>query len=481
MGGDPGASWHGASVTDTPVVLVRGGSLVVRDAAGRPAGLVGATGRSRRSASTSNGAPAVVRQADLLLSGGRIVQVGHDDGRGGTLDASVGATILDASGCLVLPGLVDIHTHLRQPGDEEAETIESGARAAALGGFTAVVAMPNTDPPLDSASAVRDVLSLARGAPVDVHVAGAITVARSGERLAPMAELARLGVRLFTDAGNGVQSAGMMRRAMQYARGLGVTVAQHCEVDSLARGGAMHEGEWSSRLGLPGIPASAEEAMVARDLILAAETGARLHLLHLSTRGSIGLVRDAKRAGVPVTAEAAPHHIALTDASVATYDPLFKVNPPLRTDDDLRAVRDGVADGTVDAVATDHAPHRSETKDLPFDQAPPGMLGLETALAVVLTMMPDLPPARLIEVMSSGPASIAGIDARGGGAHGGTVEVGSAANLCIVDPEASWVVDRTRLASRSTNSPYAGHKLRGRVRHTVLHGEPVVVDGEALR
>lgn len=388
--------------------------------------------------------------------------------------------MLDAAGCAVAPGLVDLHTHLRQPGREEAETIETGARAAALGGFTAVVAMPNTEPPLDSAEAVRSVLELARGATARVAVAGAITVGRAGERLAPLAELAALGVRLFTDDGDGVQSAGLMRRALEYAGGLGVTLAQHCEDRSLAAGGAMHEGAWSSRLGLPGSPAAAEEVMVARDIALARATGGRVHFLHLSTAGSVELVRRARAEGLAVTAEAAPHHFTLTDGCAAGFDPVFKVNPPLRPPADVAAVRAGLADGTLDAIATDHAPHAPEGKDLPFDQAPAGMLGLETALALALTEL-DLPLARVLALLSWRPAAIAGLDAAHGGDQGGDVTPGAPANLCVVDPGATWTVEPAALASRSRNTPYAGRTLTGRVRHTVLAGEPVVVDGEAQR
>ncbi len=415
------------------------------------------------------------RRADVRVVDGLVAEVGE------ALAAPAGATELDAGGCLVAPGLVDLHTHLRQPGREEAETVATGARAAALGGYTAVVAMPNTEPPVDSAEVVREVLALGREAAVEVAVAGAITAGRAGERLAPMAELAALGVRIFTDDGAGVQDGALMRRALDYARGLRarglpVVLAQHCEDESLARGGAMHEGAWSSRLGLPGIPAAAEEVMVARDVVLVRLTGAPVHFLHLSTAGSVDLVRRAKAEGLPVTAEAAPHHFSLTDELVAGYDPVFKVNPPLRTAADVAAVKAGLADRTIDAVATDHAPHAAEAKEVPFDQAPPGMLGLETALAVALTEL-DLPPERVLALLSWQPAAVAGLADR----HGGPVAEGRPANLCVVDPAATWAVDPARSASRSRNTPFAGRKLTGRVRHTVLRGEPVVIDGEAQR
>ncbi len=440
-----------------------------------------------------------VRRADVLVASGVVRQVAED------LAVPSGATVLDAGGCLVAPGLVDLHTHLRQPGREEAETVESGARAAARGGYTAVVAMPNTEPALDNAGTVAEVLALGRAAPCEVAVAGAITVGRAGERLAPMAELAALGVHLFTDDGAGVQDGGLMRRALDYARGLGVTLAQHCEDDGLAGGGCMHEGAWSSRLGLPGAPAAAEEVMVARDIALSRLTGAPVHFLHLSTAGSVALVRQAKAEGLAVTAEAAPHHFTLTDACVAGYDPVFRVNPPLRTEADVDAVRLGLCDGTIDAVATDHAPHAPEAKDAPFDQAPPGMLGLETAFALTLMALhgpmadgwqsygppvegapPHLPPGRLLGLLSWQPAAIAALgpdDRRAGGhsAHGGPIVPGADANLCVLDPRAEWTVDPGRLASRSRNTPYAGRPLVGRARHTVLRGEPVVVDGEAQR
>jgi dihydroorotase len=426
----------------------------------------------------------------VLLRGGRVVDargertadVAIEDGRiaavvvGGS-DAGFGAdVVLDAGGCVVAPGLVDLHTHLRQPGREEAETVETGARAAALGGFTCVLAMPNTEPAIDSAGVAREVLELGRGACCDVRTSAAITVGRQGTQLTPMAELADLGVRFFTDDGNGVQDGRLMRRALEYARGLGITLAQHCEDEALAAGGAMHEGAWSSRLGVPGQPAEAEEVMVLRDIALARLTGGRVHFQHLSTRRSIELVAAAKAEGLAVTCEATPHHFTLTDERCASYDPVFKVNPPLRTAPDVAGVRAGLADGTVDCIATDHAPHAPEAKEQPFDQAAPGMLGLETALALALTHL-DLPVADVLGLLSWRPAAVLGV----GDIHGGPVEVGRPANLCVIDPTATWTVDAEALASRSRNTPYAGMTLTGRVRHTLLVGEPVVIDAEAQR
>jgi dihydroorotase len=425
--------------------------------------------------------PGGLQRADLALAGPTVVGLAE------TIDPPAGALVLDAVGCLIGPGLVDLHTHLRQPGREEAETVETGARAAALGGYTAVVAMPNTEPAIDSAGVARDVLALGRHALAEVAVAGAITVGRAGKALAPMGELAELGVQIFTDDGAGVQDGALMRRALDYARGLGITLAQHCEDECLSGGGVMHEGCWSSRLGLPGIPAAAEESMVARDIQLVRLTGAPVHFLHLSTAGSVQLVRLAKAEGLPVTAEAAPHHMLLTHALVESYDPVFKVNPPLRTDTDVAAVIEGLCDGTIDAVATDHAPHAPESKDVPFDQAPPGMLGLQTALPIAWQVLsPTLDPSRIFALMSVAPAAIARLtrsDLRPAGhsAHGGPIEVGATANLCVFDPSATTVVDPGHLASRSRNTPYASRSFSGAVRHTVLRGEPVVIDAEAQR
>jgi dihydroorotase len=330
-----------------------------------------------------------------------------------------------------------------------------------------------------------DVLALGRGRPCEVLVAGAITLGRRGEELAPMRELAALGVRLFTDDGSGVQSGAVMRRALEYARGLGVTLAQHCEDAELAAGGAMHDGEWSSRLGLPGIPAAAEEAMLARDLALVRQTGAPMHFLHLSTRGSVALLAAAKAEGLAVTAEVTPHHLALTHAAVSGYDPTFKVNPPLRTTQDTEALAHALAEGIIDAIATDHAPHPPEAKDLPFDQAPPGMLGLETALSVSIQALDGiLSPEEVIVRLTSAAASIAGVSVErrpAASAQGGPLVVGAAGHICVFDPEATWTVDAHSQASRSRNTPFAGTTLRGRVRHTLHAGIPVVIDAEIGR
>ncbi len=411
-----------------------------------------------------------VRRADVLVDSGVVAAVGDDV----PID---GAAVLDCGGCWVGPGLVDLHTHLRQPGREEAETVETGSRAAALGGFTTVVAMPNTTPAIDSAAVVREVMALGATALCTVEVSGAITVDRAGERLAPMAELARLGVRLFTDDGTGVQDGRLMRRALEYALPLGVVLAQHCEDDALAAGGVMHEGAWSSRMGVPGQPAEAEELMVMRDVTLARLTGARVHFQHLSTAGSVDLVRLAKRSGLAVTCEATPHHLTLTDEACQGYDTAFRVNPPLRPAADRDAVRAGLLDGTIDAVATDHAPHDQEAKERPFDQAPPGMLGLETAMALTLGGLGlGDDPQRLFALLSWQPASVLGLPAAAG-----VMAPGAPADLCVIDPGERWVVDAGRLASRSRNTPYAGMELQGRVRHTVHCGEPVVIDQEAQR
>ncbi|MED5220358.1 MAG: dihydroorotase [Actinomycetota bacterium] len=428
----------------------------------------------------------------MVLRGGRIidadgeraldVEIG-DDGRIAAVGSGLSGDLeLDASGCVVSPGFVDLHAHLREPGQEEAETIATGARGGSLGGYTALVAMPNTDPTTDCVAVVEQVRALGRPSTCEIVASAAMTVGRAGDDMAPMGELVDAGVGIFTDDGTGLQDPRLMRRIMEYSTGLTrrlgrpVVLAQHCEVSALSAGGYMHEGEWSSRLGIPGQPAEAEELMVMRDIALVRLTGARMHFQHLSTASSVAMVRRAKSAGLPVTAEATTHHFTLTDAACASYDPVFKVHPPLRTDSDLAAVRAGLADGTVDAVATDHAPHAPHAKERTFDEAPPGMLGLETAFALTLGESGlDLP--EVLAVLSWRPAAIAGIGDR----HGVVVVPGAPANLCVVDPDETWTVSGAAMASRSHNTPYEGRTLRGRVRHTIRAGEPVVIDGEAQR
>ncbi|MGA0064257.1 MAG: dihydroorotase [Ilumatobacteraceae bacterium] len=411
------------------------------------------------------------RSADVVVDNGAIVEV-----VAGFAPQS-GDDVVDIAGCVIAPGFVDLHTHLREPGKEEAETIETGSRAAAKGGYTAVVAMPNTDPAQDSVAVVDFVREQGRRAGlVDVVPSGCITLGRRGEALAPLAELAAAGVRIFTDDGNGVQNELLMRRAMEYARGLGVTLAQHCEVATLTAGAVMNECQCCTSLGLPGWPAIAEELMVFRDIELARLTGATVHFLHLSTARSVELVRAAKRDGLPITAEVTPHHLSLDENRLASFDPVFKVNPPLRSAADIAALREGVRDGTIDALATDHAPHPRRDKELALDQAPPGMLGLETALGVALTVL-DIDIAHVVRLMSVNPARIAGIDDR----HGRPVAAGSPANLVVFDPQATWQVVPEALASKSRNTPYVGMTLRGKVRHTLFNGSFTVRDGEAQR
>ena len=411
------------------------------------------------------------RDADVAIEDGVVVAVGSVAEVGDADD------ILEAHGCIVSPGFVDLHVHLREPGREEAETIETGSRAAALGGFTAVVAMPNTDPAQDSVAVVDFVRAQGKRAGLcEVLPSGCITIGRAGTTLAPFGELAAAGVRLFTDDGNGVQDPLLMRRALEYASALDITLAQHCEVAALTKGAVMHEGACCSRLGLPGWPALAEELMVQRDIELCRLVGAPIHLLHLSTARSVALVREAKADGLPVTAEATPHHFTLTDELLAGYDPVFKVNPPLRTPADIAAIKVGLADGTIDAIATDHAPHPPEAKEAPLDQAPPGMLGLETALALSLGEL-DMPLDRIVAALSWQPARIARVDDR----HGRPVVPGERANLCVFDPALEWEVVPGRLASKSRNTPYAGRTLRGKVRHTIFNGHPVVRHGTPTR
>jgi dihydroorotase len=413
--------------------------------------------------------------ADILLVNGRIAAIGE------RLSAT-GAELVDGAGLIALPGLVDLHTHLREPGREDAETVETGSRAAALGGFTAVHAMANTDPVADTAGVVEQVWRLGEQAGlVDVVPVGAVTVGLAGERLAELGAMADSAarVRVFSDDGHCVSDPALMRRALEYVKAFDGVVAQHAEEPRLTVGAQMHEGDRSARLGLTGWPAAAEEAIIARDVLLAGHVGARLHVCHVSTAGSVDILRWARARGVQVTAEVTPHHLLLTDACAEGYDPVFKVNPPLRTDADVQALREGLADGTIDAVATDHAPHAMEDKESEWAQARPGMLGLEQALSVVLETMVEtglLDWRGVADRMSVRPAAIGRL-----AGHGRPLAPGEPANLLLLDPATRAPVDPAALASRSRNSPYAGRELPGRVVATFLRGVPTVLDGKATR
>ncbi len=420
-----------------------------------------------RGARVLGGAP-----TDLRLADGEIAEVGFGLG-------AAGARVLEAEGLVALPGLVDLHTHLREPGREDAETIESGTRAAALGGFTAVHAMANTDPVADVAGVVEQVWRLGQQAGhCDVHPVGAVTVGLAGRTLAELGAMADCAarVRIFSDDGHCVDDAVLMRRALEYVKAFGGVIAQHAQEPRLTEGAQMNEGVLSARLGLTGWPAAAEESVIARDCLLAAHVGSRLHVCHVSTAGSVEILRWAKAKGWLVTAEVTPHHLLLTDELATTYDPVYKVNPPLRTAEDVEALRDALADGTIDAVATDHAPHALEDKETEWSAAAFGMLGLETALSVVAEAMVAsgrLDWAGVADRMSVRPARIGGLPA-----HGRALEPGAPANLVLVDPAARVVIDPSALASRSRNTPYAGRELPGRVLATFLRGRPTVLDGK---
>ncbi|MBO1750436.1 dihydroorotase [Actinotalea sp. BY-33] len=419
---------------------------------------------------------------DVLLGEGRILALGASAAED---DRASSAEVVEAAGLVALPGLVDLHTHLREPGREDAETVASGTRAAALGGFTAVHAMANTSPVADTAGVVEQVWRLGRDAGwVDVHPVGAVSVGLAGTHLAELGAMANSAarVRVFSDDGHCVDDPVLMRRALEYVKAFDGVVAQHAQEPRLTQGAQMHEGIVSAEVGLAGWPAVAEEAIIARDVLLAEHVGSRLHVCHLSTAGSVEIIRWAKARGIPVTAEVTPHHLLLTDELARTYDPLYKVNPPLRTDADVEAVRAGLADGTIDIVATDHAPHTREDKDCEWAAAAFGMTGLETALAIVTSVMVTagrMDWADVARVLSSAPARIGRID-QGERAQGRPLEVGEPANLTLVDPDARWTVDPAGLASASTNTPYGGRELVGQVRATFLRGRPTVLDGLAV-
>jgi dihydroorotase len=377
---------------------------------------------------------------------------------------------IDAKGLVAAPGLVDIHVHFREPGQTHKETIASGSRAAAAGGFTTVVCMPNTTPTADNAGTIQYILdAVRRDSLVKVLPTGCITIGMKGETLAPIGSLKRAGVVAITDDGDCVQSNELMRRAIEYAKMFGLPVMDHCQDQSMTEGAVMNEGDTSIRLGLRGWPNAAEDLIVSRNVILSRYSGAHIHMQHISSALSVEILRGAKAAGVRVTAEATPHHIALTDEALATYDTNFKMNPPLRTEADRKAIIAGLRDGTLDCIATDHAPHTDYEKDKEFDYAPNGILGLETALAVVLEVLGRKNRFRLpfvIDLMTRRAAAVLGLPA-------GTLAAGAAADICLFDPDEEWTYDSAAGQSKSANSPWNGRKLRGRVKMTVVDGRVV--------
>ncbi|GAA1098888.1 dihydroorotase [Pseudonocardia alni] len=413
---------------------------------------------------------------DVLVADGVVATIGTG------LTAPEGTEVLDADGAVLLPGFVDLHVHLREPGGEESETIETGSRAAALGGFTAVFAMPNTTPVADSDVVVEHVRR--RGEEiglVDVHPVGAVTVGLGGEKLAELGTMAasRAAVRMFSDDGRCVNDPLIMRRALEYASALDVVVAQHAEDHRLTGGAQAHEGAVAARLGLAGWPATAEETIVARDCALAREAGARLHVCHISTARTIDVLRAAKAQGVRVSAEVTPHHLLLTDSRLTGYDPVNKVNPPLRTADDTRAMREALAEGVIDVVATDHAPHAAQYKDTEWQAAKPGMLGLQTALSVLVETMVEpglLDWHGVARVLSERPAEIGNLPDQGR-----PIAEGEPATFALVDPDGVWTVRGAELASKAANTPYEGMRLPGTVVATVLRGRITAQDGKVVQ
>ncbi|MFB0834391.1 dihydroorotase [Arthrobacter halodurans] len=414
--------------------------------------------------------------ADLLVSAGRIAAVGP---AAAADPRAAAATVVEADGLIALPGLVDLHTHLREPGREDAETVETGTRAAALGGFTAVHAMANSNPVADTAGVVEQVWSLGRRSGwVDVRPVGAVTVGLAGERLSELGAMAdsRARVRVFSDDGVCVSDPVLMRRALEYVKAFDGVIAQHSQEPRLTEGAQMNEGDVSAVLGLAGWPAVAEESIIARDVLLAQHVGSRLHVCHVSTAGSVEILRWAKARGIRVTAEVTPHHLLLTEELVRTYNPVYKVNPPLRREADVMALREALADGIIDIVGTDHAPHPSEDKECEWAQAAMGMTGLETALSVVQHTMIEtglITWADFARITSAAPARIGLLEDQGR-----PLQAGEPANIVLVDPAARWTVDPGKMATMGRNSPFAGLELPGAVVATFFHGHPTVLDGE---
>jgi dihydroorotase len=406
---------------------------------------------------------------DVYLADGKVQAVGRDLGRPDD------AVVLEAAGKIVAPGLIDVHVHLREPGQEDIETVATGAMAAAAGGFSAVCAMPNTDPVTDNQAAVGFIVSQAqRAGKARVYPIGAISLGQKGRQLAEFGELVGAGAVAVSDDGKPVVSSHMMRTALEYARTFGIPVADHCEDPTLSAGGAMHEGIVSTRLGLKGIPAAAEEIMVARDILLAELTGGHIHLCHISTRGSVELIRRAKDKGIRVTAEACPHHFSLTHEACEGYNTNAKMNPPLREPEDREAVRQALRDGTIDVICTDHAPHHYDAKEREFDDAPNGIIGLETALGLTLTELVDtglLDLPGLVNRMSVMPARIFNLT-------GGTLAPGAAADAVVFDPGEAWVVRPEEFYSKSRNTPFGGRELRGRASATIVRGHLVYQRGD---
>ena len=404
------------------------------------------------------------RVADVLLVDGKVVAIGGDAA------SAEGAEVVDCDGLVVTPGLIDVHVHLREPGEEHKETIATGAASAAAGGFTAVCAMPNTDPPIDDPAGVGFVIAQGRKAgKARVYPVGCISVGRAGERLALVGEMVEAGAVAITDDGSPVMDSGLMRMALEYAKGFGIPVADHPEDVGLSRDGHMNEGIVSTRLGLGGKPNASEDIHIVRDLLLAELTGGHIHLQHVSTRFGVESIRQAKARGVHVTAEATPHHLVLTHEAVEGYRTEAKMNPPLRADEDVAAVRAGLADGTLDTLATDHAPHHYDEKEAAFADAPNGIVGLETALGIVLTRVVgegviDLPT--MVDRMSCQPARVFKLP-------GGTLAPGSVADVTVFDLEAVWTVDPKAFVSKSRNTPFAGWELKGRPVRTIVDGRTV--------